>query len=225
MDGITLDRYKNAMPGGGPGKWQLWAYARTDSWNININIKPIMQKVINGGMGDCFILTNGFTPESFGPQNATSGRLHLTDISIPDISGNAYAGNYRLMNAHSGKAARSRSGDNVDQGTYSGATNQRWSVQSTGANQCRIVNNAFSGKALEVAGFSTADGGNIRLWYDDGASNKRWRIQQVGDRFRIVNWRSGKAMEVSGWSTADGANIQQWTYADRANKQWRLQAP
>ncbi len=80
-----------------------------------------------------------------------------------------------------------------------------------------------SGKALDVGGWSTADGTPVQQWTRNNGANQRWRLTAAGDGYyRIINVNSGKALDVSGWSTADGAPVVQWTDTGGANQQWQI---
>ncbi|HET6948821.1 MAG TPA: RICIN domain-containing protein [Acidimicrobiales bacterium] len=83
--------------------------------------------------------------------------------------------------------------------------------------------NRHSGKAMDVLGFSTADGGDVVQWADLGGANQQWRLASSGDGwYRLINRHSGKALDVFGWSTANGADVVQWADLGGANQQWRL---
>ncbi len=91
------------------------------------------------------------------------------------------------------------------------------------ADQWFTLRNRHSGKALDVLGFSTADGADVVQWADLGGVNQQWRFVSSGDGwYRIVNRHSGKALDVLGFSTAGGADVVQWTDLDGHNQQWRL---
>ena len=81
-----------------------------------------------------------------------------------------------------------------------------------------------SNKVLDVAGFSTASGGNIHQWSYSGANNQKWYINHVEDGFfNIISAYSGLALDVSGFSTQNGANIHQWQYLGGDNQLWKLE--
>ena len=83
-----------------------------------------------------------------------------------------------------------------------------------------LVNRA-TGKCLDVSGWSTADGADVRQWTCHGGANQRWRVEPLADGTnRIVNLGSGKALDVFGCGTADGTNILQWTWFDNACQRW-----
>jgi GH43 family beta-xylosidase len=86
----------------------------------------------------------------------------------------------------------------------------------------RIVNRA-TGKCLEVAGGSTADGANIQQWTCNDGNNQRWRLEDLADdTSRIVNAATGKPADVASCSTADGADIRQWTWLNNTCQRFRL---
>lgn len=91
----------------------------------------------------------------------------------------------------------------------------------TGVNY--MITNKNSGKLLEVAGASTADGANVQQWTNNGNNCQRWRLEDAGGGYyRIVNVNSGKLLEVANASTADGANVQQWPNNGNYCQQWKL---
>ncbi|MCI3920821.1 RICIN domain-containing protein [Paenibacillus sp. TRM 82003] len=85
----------------------------------------------------------------------------------------------------------------------------------------RIVN-VGSGRALDVAQQSTANGANVALWSYWGGNNQKWRVESVGNYYRIVNVNSGKALDVASSSTANHGNIIQYEYWGGSNQQWSL---
>jgi len=82
-----------------------------------------------------------------------------------------------------------------------------------------------SGKAVVVAGASTADNADVYQWdYNDNAlDNDEWELASLGGGYyRIINRNSGKDLNVVGASTANGANVIQYTYGGTtANDEWQ----
>lgn len=80
-----------------------------------------------------------------------------------------------------------------------------------------------SGKNLEVAGNSTADGAKVQQWTDSGRPQQKWKVIDVGDGYyKLIVQSSGKALTVAGGSLEDGANVQQWTDNDLSNQKWKI---
>jgi endoglucanase len=78
-----------------------------------------------------------------------------------------------------------------------------------------------SGKSLDVANNSTANGGNVQQWDFGGGNNQQWQLTSVGSGYyKVVARHSGKALDVDGVSTTNGANIHQWDYVGGGNQQW-----
>jgi pectate lyase C len=81
----------------------------------------------------------------------------------------------------------------------------------------------FSGKAIDVAGKSNANGANILLWEYKGSSNQHWDITALGDGYySIRSAHSGKAMDVHNFCTEPGCLIYQWDYWGGDNQQWQI---
>lgn len=86
----------------------------------------------------------------------------------------------------------------------------------------RLINRN-SGKSLDVAQSSTANGGNVHQWSYWGGNNQLWNIIDVGNGYhKIINLNSGKALDISGGSTANGGNAIQWTDHGGNNQQWQI---
>lgn len=62
-----------------------------------------------------------------------------------------------------------------------------------------------SGKALDVDGFSTADGTRVQQWTDQNTANQQWKLKPSGGGYyELVNRNSGKVLGIAGDSTARG---------------------
>ena len=74
-----------------------------------------------------------------------------------------------------------------------------------------VLVNALSGKCVDVAGASRADGGNIQQATCNTNLAQVFDVTQTASSvYKLINVGSGKAIDVSSSSTADGANVQQW---------------
>jgi hypothetical protein len=84
---------------------------------------------------------------------------------------------------------------------------------------------SHSGKALDVAFVSMADGAGVIVWPPNGGPNQRWSIEPLADgNVRIVAGHSGKVLDVAGASTADGAGVIQWPWNGGPNQRWRMES-
>lgn len=92
-----------------------------------------------------------------------------------------------------------------------------------GATRTFQLVNVNSGKALEVAGASSADGAKIVQNAATGADSQGWSLNYNGSGyFRITNVNSGKILDVADESTDDGIELIQWQNHDGDNQVWRI---
>ncbi|UQX88420.1 RICIN domain-containing protein [Jatrophihabitans telluris] len=82
--------------------------------------------------------------------------------------------------------------------------------------------NRNSGKYLEIASASTADGAPAGQWGDTDNPTQVWRIGAVSGGYTFTNLNSGKLLDVSGASTANGAAAIQNPAAGTASQRWTL---
>jgi beta-glucanase (GH16 family) len=164
-----------------------------------------------------------------------SGGANINHILVGAGSGGGGTGaiangTYKVLNRNSGKAldvggVSTADGAGVQQWTYGGGSNQRWTieVQSDGAYKITAMH---SGKSLAIDGGSTADGARVIQWPYGGQTDQRWKIESAGGGYyRVVNVRSNKCLDVTSASTADGASCVQWPSNGGNNQQWTFTAP
>ncbi|MEQ0564358.1 non-reducing end alpha-L-arabinofuranosidase family hydrolase [Amycolatopsis sp. NEAU-NG30] len=97
------------------------------------------------------------------------------------------------------------------------------SAATVDTNAWYVLVNRNSGKAMDVAGASTADGTAITQWSRHDGANQQWQFVASGNGYyRLKSKNSGKVLDVAGWSTADGAKVQQWTDLNGTNQQFSL---
>lgn len=141
-------------------------------------------------------------------------------------------GTYRLMNYNSGKALdvtgySTTAGAAIEQWTYNGGGNQKWSFTSQGNNGGYYSLLAtHDSQALDVSGGSTTDGAAVIQWPWQGGNNQVWQVVPTfNGTYKLVNKNSGKVLDVSGASAADGAPVIQWTWTGGNNQKWQILAP
>ena len=86
-----------------------------------------------------------------------------------------------------------------------------------------VLVNRQSGKVLDVAGTSSADGAVIQQWSRNDGPWQQWQFVSSGDGYyRLKARHSGKVLDVWAWSTADGGELRQYADLDGANQQFTL---
>ena len=63
------------------------------------------------------------------------------------------------------------------------------------------IKSLHSDKYLDVANFSTDNGGKIHQWNYTGAENQQWEVSSVGNYYTLTSVLSGKVMEAAGNNT------------------------
>ena len=66
-------------------------------------------------------------------------------------------------------------GTNVDQWSWSGGNNQKWTLAHLGNGRYQAMG-VGSGKLLEVAGASTANGANVRISTSNNHNCQKWTV-------------------------------------------------
>ncbi|WP_326822178.1 lectin [Streptosporangium sp. NBC_01756] len=77
-----------------------------------------------------------------------------------------------------------------------------------------------SGRCLDVAGASQANGAVVNIWDCNGGSNQRWTSTGSGE-LRVYG---GKCLDVNAAGTADGTAVIVWDCNGQSNQKWRLNA-
>ncbi|MBW8780269.1 MAG: RICIN domain-containing protein [Verrucomicrobia bacterium] len=160
--------------------------------------------------------------------NGNTTSLQLAELGLWSDTGRTVPnGTYRVINKNSRKALDvynngTADNTNVDQWSWNGGNNQKWTLTYLGNGQYNAMG-VGSGKLLEVLASSTANGANIEIWSSTNTNRQKWTLTPVGNgNYKFLNGVSGKAAEVSGGSTADGANVQQWSYSGSDNQLWQI---
>ena len=93
------------------------------------------------------------------------------------------------------------------------------------ANGRYTIVSAHSGKCVDVAAASTADGANIQQYQCNGTGAQAFDVSNMGnDVYRILNANSGMAVDVASASLNDGANIQQWSSNNTGAQRFTIKA-
>ncbi|RKP57324.1 hypothetical protein D7Z26_04940 [Cohnella endophytica] len=164
--------------------------------------------------------TSGVTKvEVWGVDNSnktTSSGTYLISSNNYTVSGGSVQLTVNNLNANSAYQLVIKPGDG------SGGSGGSWDPNT----YYKIIAR-HSGKALDVSGGSTADGGDVIQWTTSGNANQQWKIESVGSGYyKITNRNSGKVLDVYQASTADGGDVVQWTASGSSgssNQQWSIE--
>ena len=85
------------------------------------------------------------------------------------------------------------------------------------------VQSLSSGKCLDVAKGSKADGAPVIQYDCHEGPNQKWRVQEAAeDSYRIVNANSGQCLQAHGGATAAGTPVVQAPCDGRPGQLWAL---
>ena len=113
----------------------------------------------------------------------------------------------------------------IQQRSYSGASNQKWTIVQVSAGKYKVVN-VNSGKALDLAGSSKAQFTPLVQQSYSGASTQQWSMLSLSDQ--AGNYAISPAAE-SWWSiapvlggSADGLSILASGFSTTDSQKWQI---
>jgi len=108
-------------------------------------------------------------------------------------------------------------------GTLGLVTAMSASAASVDTSAWYVLVNRQSGKVMDVAGTSTADGAVIQQWPRNDGAWQQWQFVDSGSGYyRLKSRHSGKVLDLWEWSTADGGQFRQYTDLNASNQQFKL---
>ncbi|MEO6632677.1 MAG: cellulase family glycosylhydrolase, partial [Mucilaginibacter sp.] len=104
-----------------------------------------------------------------------------------------------------------------------GGQNNTSSIIQVG--QVYQIYNRYSFKALEFAGWGTANQTAADQWDYLAGANQQFKVEDAGGGYyRLTPMHAtGKCLEVYGWSGANGGQVDLWDYTGGANQKWSIQ--
>ncbi|SDP28855.1 Aryl-phospho-beta-D-glucosidase BglC, GH1 family [Mucilaginibacter sp. OK268] len=127
-------------------------------------------------------------------------------------------------------------GSIIDRSTYAVKDQQQLAAMVQGAQSStspgiqagsvyQIVNR-YSFKALDIAGWGTANQTLADQWDYSAGSNQQFKVQPAGSGYLLTPMHtSGKCLEINGWSNANGGFADLWAYTGTGgnNQNWLIQ--
>ena len=190
----------------------------------DINIKLVV--TADDGQWDAYIdyLAIGSATNSGSSNNNTNNNTNVNNNAsgysdgwyyIKSVSAQKY-----LQVANNSNANRA----NVEIGTGTGVTGQRWYLTNVGDGYVTLKNG--HGYMLDLANGDTNDGTNIRVHSVNGADAQVFKVVKgangaVGLTTKVTD--NQKSLDIYNWGTSDGTNVCQWTYYGANNQLWILE--
>jgi hypothetical protein len=137
---------------------------------------------------------------------------------------------YKIVNKQNSKVlevpgSSTTAGTAIQQRTYSGASNQKWTITQTATGKYKVVNVA-TGKALDLTGSSTAEGTALVQQTYSGTATQQWAFTSLSDQAGSYTINpSGKLTSalwpITGW-TGDGDPMVVNTYNTNDAQKWQI---
>ena len=195
---------------------------------ILVKVDPYYYKIVNVNSGKvlevAMSLVNGKWIRQWDYVGATNQKWRILSTAN---------NTFKLINLYSGLALssaypRTQSGLQLEQYTYTGWSGQKWmldAVSPLNSGSKYSITARHSGKALDIAGSSVANGTYIYQWTVVPSSPfQKWLAStQGGAQLAFTNVGTQKVLEVGGYAMGDGGGIQQWQWAGHNWQKWRLE--
>ena len=110
---------------------------------------------------------------------------------------------------------------NVNIGSASSATTQKWTITSTGGSTYTLVPVSAPGQCLDVNGQLTASGTNVQTWQCLGQANQKWTLTAATGGYRLTPTHA-TSMRLNATGTANGANVNQLTANGSTAQIWNF---
>lgn len=100
-------------------------------------------------------------------------------------------------------------------------TNQRYQVTYVGNGYYKIIA-VHSGRAIDVAGGSTASGTNVQQYEWNGTDAQLWKFEYAGNGYYYIHSKLGKYLDNSNGSTEPGNNVIVYDFNGTAAQKWKF---
>ncbi|MBN2486115.1 MAG: RICIN domain-containing protein [Bacteroidales bacterium] len=152
----------------------------------------------------------------------------ISSLKIRSAGATNLSGIYYLQNRKSnlymdvnGGTSSLDDGANIQQYSFTGATNQQFSFEHLG-NGTYKISAVHSGKVIDVAGISKENWANIHQWAYYGTQNQQFiAVPTDNGYYKLIAKHSGKIVEVVNASNDAGANVQQYANNSHLCGQWK----
>lgn len=211
-------------------------YTMSDLVNLGIGDDAISSLEIMEGYKAILYMDDNFTGQSVeitsdlncfdNTWNDQVTSLQVRPNGITDLAGLYYFQNRSsglYMDVAGGESATD-DGVTVFQWALTNTQNQQFELEHLGDGSYKVIAK-HSGKVLDVAGVSSANGADIHQWSYSGSDNQKWIVVDAGDGFyKLIAQHSGKVAEIASCSSDQMANLQQYDNNDQTCGHWNFES-
>lgn len=208
--------------------------------SVTFMASTVVKNNVNGnehGPGHAGILSEGgidrvtyhYYPDSGGSVIGEETVIWGAD-GWPTCGADLAPGTYKISSLHNGLAmgvyqGGTTNGVPIDQETYTGSTNQQWTVTYTTNGSAPdgyyTITSVGTGKVVDLFSSNTNNGTLIDQWTASNSTNQKWFIEQTSEGYyRIVSRVSQSVIDIPNFSNTAGTSLDEFVWNDGVDQQW-----
>ena len=201
------------------GNIQLGSYAGSSKQKFKLTyVSDGYYKIIESATGKALDICNGSSSNGANLQTYSWNGTNAQLWKFINMGNGSYYIRSKLGTVIDVTNGSIQTGTNIQMYTLNYSSAQKWTLKSTAVKAESIAEGTYTIQAavntnyvLDIAGGSTADGGNVQIY------SKNNTLAQ-----NFVCEGTGKVLDVSGGSSANGTNVQQYKWNGSAAQCWRF---
>ena len=213
------------------GNIQLGSYAGNSKQKFKLTyVSDGYYKIIESATGKALDICNGSSSNGANLQTYSWNGTNAQLWKFINMGNGSYYIRSKLGTVIDVTNGSIQTGTNIQMYTLNYSNAQKWTLKSTAVKAESIAEGTYTIQAavntnyvLDIAGGSTADGGNVQIYSKNNTLAQNFVVTSVGNGYyKIVCEGTGKVLDVSGGSSANGMNVQQYKWNGSAAQCWRF---
>ena len=213
------------------GNIQLGSYAGNSKQKFKLTyVSDGYYKIIESATGKALDICNGSSSNGANLQTYSWNGTNAQLWKFINMGNGSYYIRSKLGTVIDVTNGSIQTGTNIQMYTLNYSNAQKWTLKSTAVKAESIAEGTYTIQAavntnyvLDIAGGSTADGGNVQIYSKNNTLAQNFVVTSVGNGYyKIVCKGTGKVLDVSGGSSANGTNVQQYKWNGSAAQCWRF---
>lgn len=213
------------------GNIQLGSYAGNSKQKFKLTyVSDGYYKIIESATGKALDICNGSSSNGANLQTYSWNGTNAQLWKFINMGNGSYYIRSKLGTVIDVTNGSIQTGTNIQMYTLNYSNAQKWTLKSTAVKAESIAEGTYTIQAavnmnyvLDIAGGSTADGGNVQIYSKNNTLAQNFVVTSVGNGYyKIVCEGTGKVLDVSGGSSANGTNVQQYKWNGSAAQCWRF---
>ena len=213
------------------GNIQLGSYAGNSKQKFKLTyVSDGYYKIIESATGKALDICNGSSSNGANLQTYSWNGTNAQLWKFINMGNGSYYIRSKLGTVIDVTNGSIQTGTNIQMYTLNYSNAQKWTLKSTAVKAESIAEGTYTIQAavntnyvLDIAGGSTADGGNVQIYSKNNTLAQNFVVTSVGNGYyKIVCEGTGKVLDVSGGSSVNGTNVQQYKWNGSAAQCWRF---